>query len=228
MPILKKLKKISNTQNIGRVRFCLEYIDKQNLKNKTLVDVGSSFGWLEEQLKNSKLKSIIGIEPNQNSLEVAKKNNPDITFYKGSASSIPLSKNSCDIAVLFDVIEHVPINSEKKVFNEIARILKNDGILFLSTPYNHWLNNILDPAWYFGHRHYSFVKLIKLLNKSGFEVLKIEVRGNIWACLYMIWFYINKWIFMSYFKKINWLDRLYDKSYNKQGIHTVFLTARKS
>lgn len=228
MLILKKLKKISNIQKIGRVRICLDYVNKQTLFNRVLIDIGSSFGWLENELKNKKLKSIIGVEPNENTLFLARKNYPYAKFYKGDASNIPVKKESCDIAVLFDVIEHVPVNSENKVFKEINRILKKNGVLLLSTPFNQLINNILDPAWYFGHRHYSKELISELLEKLGFKIKTIEVRGSIWAPLYMIWFYINKWILGDLIKNFKWLEDKYDKSYKGVGIHTIYLTAVKS
>lgn len=228
MLILKKLKKISNTQKIGRVRICLEYINKQILKNKTLVDIGSSFGWLEQELVNTDLDKVIGIEPNDKALKIAKKNCSKATFLKGNAIHIPVKNKNCDIAVLFDVIEHVPVNSEKKVLKEINRVLKSGGILLLSTPFNYWVNNLLDPAWYFGHRHYSENKLINLLKSAGFQIKTIEVRGKIWASFYMIFFYINKWLFKGLFDNFKWIEEKYDNSYNGKGCHTIYLTAIKT
>lgn len=225
MLILKKLKKISNFKKTGRVRICLETIYKQALKNKVLIDIGSSFGWLEYELQNKGLKTIIGVEPNEKTLILAKKNSPETLFLKGNAANIPVKNDMCDIAVLFDVIEHVPANSEKKVLKEIKRILRKNGILLLSTPFNHWINNFLDPAWYFGHRHYSVESISKLIEKSGFVIKNIEVKGGIWALFYMIWFYINKWIFLGKINDFKWIEKKYDESYNGRGIHTLFITA---
>ena len=45
-------------------------------------------------------------------------------------------------------------NTERKALEEIKRVLKKDGNLFISTPANNF-SNFFDPAWYFGHRHYN-------------------------------------------------------------------------
>ncbi len=211
----------------GRVRVCLELVKKLRLEDKTLVDIGSSFGWLEKEIADKGLKRIVGVESNKRALEFARKNVPGVEFRGGSALKTGLVDSFSDIIVLFDVIEHVPKYSENKVFNEAGRILKKGGVLLLSTPYNHFLNNLLDPAWYFGHRHYSVRRITGLLEKSGFKIERFEVKGKIFAPIYMLWFYVNKWILQGLFKNFDWPDKIYDLSYKGPGIHTIFIKARK-
>ena len=48
----------------GRVLACLNLLKKYKLKNKTIVDIGSSFGWLEREILSfDKSVKIIGVEP---------------------------------------------------------------------------------------------------------------------------------------------------------------------
>lgn len=211
----------------GRVRVCLELVKGLKLKDKVLVDIGSSFGWLEKEILDEGLRKIVGIEPNSRALGFAKKNIPNVDFRIGNALETGLPNSFSDIVVLFDVIEHLPKLSEAKALDEIKRILKKGGVLLLSTPYNHFLNNILDPAWYFGHRHYSLGEITGLLERSGFKVDKIEIKGKLFAPIYMLWFYINKWIFANRFKNIAWLDIKYDDCYRGRGLHTIFIEAAK-
>lgn len=209
----------------GRMRVCLELTKAQNLKGRVLVDIGPSFGWLEKEIVNMGLKKIIGVEPNDRALRFARKNIPSAEFRRGNALQTGLPNSFSDVLILFDVIEHVPKHSENNVFDEARRILKRGGTLLLSTPYNHFLNNLLDPAWYFGHRHYSVSGIIDLLEKSGFKVERFEIKGKIFAPIYMIWFYINKWMFGNFFKNTVWLDKKYDDSYQGKGLHTIFIKA---
>lgn len=211
----------------GRVRVCLELVKKLELKGKILVDIGSSFGWLEKEIADMGLKRIVGVEPNKHALEFARKNVQGVEFRGGSALKTGLADSFSDIIVLFDVIEHVPKYSENKAFDEVRRILKKGGTLLLSTPYNHFLNDLLDPAWYFGHRHYSTEAITKLLKSSGFELEWIEVKGKFWTLIYLLWFYINKWMFMGIFRNFSWLDNKYDRSFEGRGINTIYILARK-
>lgn len=206
----------------GRVRVILGMVKDQSLKGKVLVDVGSSFGWLENEVQDLGLKRTIGIEPDDKVREQAEKTVKKSVFLKGNASSIPLKSSSADVVTLFDVIEHVPKGTEVSVLLEVKRILKKGGILLLSTPYSSRVN-FLDPAWFFGHRHYSPDKVKEMLAQSGFKIIKMEVRGKVWAYLYLIWLYINKWLLGGNFPQSKWLEEKYDKDYRGAGFHTIFL-----
>lgn len=222
-----KFPKYSEVPVIGRFRFCLEQLGKHNLKNKVLVDIGSSTGLMESKLVNKKLKKLIGIEPYGEAVEFSKKNIKGVEFYVSTADKLPVKNNTADIATMFDVIEHVPKNGEMDAFKEVNRILKRGGIFLLTTPHNNFFTNLLDPAWYLGHRHYEPQKIKRMIEKSGLKVKKIEVRGSIWSSLYMLWFYIMKWIFGQKLPRSEWIENKEDEGYNQKGIFTLFLEANK-
>lgn len=211
----------------GRVRICLELLKKQPLKNKVFVDVGSSFGWLEKEMVNQGLKKIIGVEPHPKALVFAQKQIKGATFKAGNAANIPVDSDSADIVALYDVIEHVPQNTEKQVFKELNRITKKGGTLLLSTPYKHPIAMFLDLAWYFGHRHYSKQQITDFLNQGGFEVEQIETRGSFFSSFFLFWFYIMKRIFGQTHPRSDWLEKLDDQGYDTGKITDIFLVATK-
>lgn len=220
---------VSKIPIVGRVRCCLELIKLQSLKGKTIADIGSSFGWLERQLAKSGAK-LIGIEPDPEAVSFAKnKSGKDATFRVGSALEIPLKDKSADIAVFFDVIEHVPAGTEKKALKEINRTLKTKGVLLLTTPNSHWFADIMDPAWYLGHRHYTYTQIEHLLRSSGFEVKSHIVRGRWTSVIYMTWFYFTKWVLSVKHPKNKWLEERDDKSYNlRNGFVTHYIEGVKN
>lgn len=211
---------------VGRFRYCLELLLNENLKGKILLDVGSSNGLLTSKLLQHGLKEIYGVEPNKSAVDFARNKISKATFFQSTADKIPLGNSKVDIVTLFDVIEHVPQNSENEVFEEIARVLKKGGVLFLSTPNNNPLTNFLDPAWYFGHRHYTETMLTGLLKKSGFKIEMSEVRGSVWSSIYMLWFYFSKWILGKRLPRNEWFESNEDEGYNKPGIFTLFIKAK--
>lgn len=211
----------------GRSRVCYSLISSEKLIGKTFVDIGCSYGWLEFLLKDKKLKKMVGIDPSESAIDNAKKNCPYAQFHVSTADNIPVGNNFADFATLFDVIEHVPVNGELKALKEINRALKKGGKLFLSTPNNNFLTNLLDPAWYLGHRHYKPETIRKFLEKSGFSVEKLEVRGGLWFSIYLLWFYFNKWILGNIMPRSTFLEEMDDKQFDKKGIHTIFAVARK-
>lgn len=211
----------------GRVKVGLSIINNLNIRGKTVVDIGSSFGWLGQQLTPLRPKEYIGIEPNLELRRQAINNNPDGKFLSGDALKIPLKDGSTDIAVLMDVIEHIPKNKERECLREINRVLKADASLVLSTPNRHILGNLLDPAWYIGHRHYEKEFIKKILKESGFYVKSITVRGNLWSFIYLFWLYFEKHVLGVKFPRNKFLEEKDDESFSKEGFHTIFVVAEK-
>jgi len=214
----------------GRVLACLNLLKSYNLKDTTLVDVGSSFGWLEKELLSiEKSIKIIGVEPDQNAVTFSNKNIKNAQFKIGDALNLPVKDKYADIITLFDVIEHVPKNTELETLAEANRILKSKGLLFLSTPNSNFFMNLLDPAFYFGHRHYKFSELKNFLSKSGFKVIKSTIKGGYWFSFYLIWLYITKRMTGNFLPRNKFLENKEAGEFlgNKIGLHTHFIVAQK-
>ena len=211
----------------GRVRVCLDLLKSCSIKGKVIVDVGSSVGWLEQAIKSSNPKKVIGTDISEITIQQARKNAPYATFILQKGVELPVKDSTADIVTLFDVVEHVPTGKEPFLLSEVYRVLKSDGQLLLSTPNSHWLANLLDPAWYFGHRHYSVSTLERLLRHAGFKVDKISTRGRAWSVLYLFHFYLTRVLTGKYTNNKKLLD-LDDDSYDKEGYATIYIAAHKN
>lgn len=217
-----------NTAIKGRVRKCIELLQSQKIKGMVVVDVGCSNGLIAHHTLMLSPKKFIGVDPSDKAIKIAKKNNPKGTFFKSTASELLAKSGSADLVIMFDVIEHVPKGTELVALKEAARVLKKGGKIILSTPHNHFLMNILDPAWYLGHRHYRLERIKGLLKNAGFKVTTAEVRGGVWFSIYLLALYVNKWIFKNPGFRNSTLESLDDTQFNKDGgIHTIFVTAVK-
>jgi 2-polyprenyl-3-methyl-5-hydroxy-6-metoxy-1,4-benzoquinol methylase len=106
-----------------------------------------------------------------------------ISFVTGDAGALPFSKDSLDSVVCLEVIEHVP--DAEILLREIARVLRPDGLLIVSTP-NKWATSPLQRRpinpyhvveWYPN----GFKKLVS----RYFEVE--EVLGQSWHSVGMTW-----------------------------------------
>jgi SAM-dependent methyltransferase len=106
-----------------------------------------------------------------------------ISFVTGDAGALPFAKDSLDSVVCLEVIEHV--SDAEIVLKEMARVLRPDGLLIVSTP-NKWTTSPLyrrpfNPyhvvEWYPG----GFKKLVS----RYFEVE--EVLGQSWHPVGMTW-----------------------------------------
>lgn len=168
-----------------------------DIKNKTVLDIGCGFGWLEYRLKD-KVKKIIGVDINEDDIRQAKNEikSDKVSFLVGSGLKLPIKSNSIDVVVASEVVEHLPKDSEEIFFKEISRVLKIKGKLLLTTPFNDIRSKLLDPAWWFiGHRHYSIKDLEKFSKKINFRRIDYEICGGFWSMLGLLNLYISKWIF---------------------------------
>lgn len=207
----------------ARHKKCFQFCG--DLEGKDILDIGSSFGWFEKMAIEAKCKSIVGIEPRKEDFYLAKKEVPGAIFKEGSALDIPFPDSSFDLIVMFDVIEHIPKNTELKTIKEIKRVLRPNGKFIISTPFFYWLSNIMDPAWYFGHRHYKAKRLTKLLEDGDFNVESVEKRGRIFELVSAILLYFFKWVFGTEIPYKDWFEKKRESEYltDKEGFETLYV-----
>jgi len=201
-----------------------------NLESKRILDIGPSFGWFERMALAAGCDQVIGLEPKSENFYAAQMEVPSAKFIEGSALNIPLEDDSFDIVVMFDVIEHLPKGSELLALNEIHRVLRKGGRMVLSTPFKHPLSCAFDPAWYFGHRHYSIEALASLANKSNFTVENIEVRGGYYEMFSSLMMYFFKWVFNTEIPFKDWFEGKKREEYlgSRRGIETLYLYGIKA
>lgn len=211
----------------GRHKACLSM---DNFKDKKILDIGCSYGWFEKFVSKD-AKEIVSIDLNEKDLETAKLevDEKNVKFEKGSALDLnKFEKDYFDIVVMFDVIEHIPKGTEKKAIDEIKKVLKKNGKLLISTPANNF-SNFFDPAWYFGHRHYSKKQMQEIFENSEFEIEKMKILGGFYELSSMILFYPFKWFFNMEIPFKEWFDKKRDEEYLKKenGFNTLFVWGRK-
>ena len=121
-------------------------------------------------------------------------------------------------------------NSETRCLREVNRVLRPGGALVLSVPAHHVIADVLDPAWYLGHRHYKTSQIIKLLQSNGFSINQIEYGGGFEESISMMFVYVFKLFGLEIpLKKV--FDKLRDREYssetNQAKFATLFVTADK-
>ncbi len=218
----------------GRSRWIIEnWLQKNELNNKRVLDIGTGFGWFEYNVK-AMVQSVYGIEPEEKGLETARRylsNEPNINLSVGSAFCLPFPDSFFDVVVAWDVIEHIPPGKEVKMLKEMERVLKNGGAMYITTPYRSFVNNYLDPAWIvMGHRHYAYSDVFKLIKHvNGVYVEDVFTKGGFWSIVNVWNLYLAKWIFhrKPFFQ--NWFYRKEDREWeNKGGIFTLCVKIRKN
>lgn len=212
----------------GRLRFCLDLIGRYDLSSKKIVDIGCSNGLIAFQLRNKNIKKYLGVDLSESAIDYAKKHATFGEYFVSFADKLPIPDAfGADLVFMFDIIEHVPKGSEARVLREACRVLKKGGKLLFTTPNNVFWANFLDPAWYFGHRHYKKDEIVKLFESNDLHVVESGVVGSVWSYFYLIWHYVSKWIFKNKLSNNQLLMDKDEEGFKKKGIHTLYIIAEK-
>lgn len=197
-------------------------------KNKKLLDVGCWTGqFISLALEST--SNVYGIDPGKEAISYAKHKYKKAHFKVGTADELPYKNSSFDVVTFLEVIEHIPKESETKSLLEICRVLKPKGILVLSTPSNHPLSILLDPAYFMiGHRHYGVKQLSTMIKTSGFDILEIKKTGGLARLISLIVDSMVKHGLKRTFKHPAWLDQLIEREYTKGGFAQLHVIARKA
>jgi SAM-dependent methyltransferase len=187
------------TEQLHGIRLrATRFVAEDDIRGRDVLDIGCGYGWFELFAISKGVRSIAGIEVSEQDLETARRHIdlPNVRLDVASATSLPFADESFDTVVCWEVLEHIPPNTERKAFQEICRVLRPDGSLYLSTPHASISARLFDPAWWLiGHRHYSIVGLRQLAESAGLTVDVLEVRGGRWLMASILNLYIAKWIF---------------------------------
>ena len=156
-------------------RKLFEFLDPQT--NDLFLDIGCGTGNYAIALAEKGL-DFTGVEPSEKMLDIARSKQPDMKWFTGQAENIPVGDSIFDAAIATLTIHHWK-NLEKS-FNEIARVLKEDGkiVFFTATPMQmegYWLNHyfpkmLLDSIIQMP----SFERIALALDKSGFQFVNTE------------------------------------------------------
>ena len=108
-------------------------------------------------------------------------------FVCASISKIPVEDNSADIIVSFETIEHVDPQTQNDFMLEAQRMLKEDGLLIISTPNREIYSELFDYRNPFHVKEFSrsefhqflsnYFKYIKMF-RQGFEVVSLLNNGK--------------------------------------------------
>ena len=214
----------------GRCRYCCDWLSAESITRKKVLEIGCGIGWFTLNCAEKNVGHYVGIEHQRNNLFAAENNISDsrIEFQEASALELPYPDQSFDTLVIFDVIEHLPIDSEPQLFNEMFRVLKEGGKIFLSTPYASKISMVTDPAyWLIGHRHYSIKKLIQFGSDVGLLTKSVQIKGRVYEIVALFNLYLSKWIFRRspFFENI--IDKKINEEYKGTGYMTIFINYQK-
>ncbi len=191
---------------LARRRYICELLGTVISSQMKIINVGAGTGWVELFLVEKVIDGqLVALEPDVQTREALKRNvkKHGVTVPELVDGVIPFADGYFDLCVSFDVIEHVSKGTEQEFLKELFRVVRPGGLIILSTPNKGLLINLLDPAYYFGHRHYSAGDFENWAKKLGISLNKTWTGGTVIDLLWLYNVYVTKWIFrrMPFFKR---------------------------
>lgn len=205
-PDIPELRKWHNTYVVNhkaRVAFDFNLVRKNVLPNSRILEVGSIPLLLTAAFARSQF-AVTGVDiaPGRYRSSIERLGVP-ILQCDIENSELPIESNSYDAVIFFELFEHLRINL---IFTmqEVYRVLKPDGSLFLSSPnlrsfeglknflfHNHSYSccgdiyaeyEKLETLGHMGHvREYTSTEVIEFLKKIGFTIIQLIYRGRYYS-----------------------------------------------
>lgn len=162
--------------------FYSEFISMiEPLKPNKILDAGCGEGFSLNKLKENNIgKKLEGLEYSKTAINLGEKVFPQINIKRGSVYDIPYKRDSFDIVVCTEVLEH--LEDTKKALSEIMRVSRKYAIFSVPNEPFFMLSNLLrgKNLKRFGNdeghlNHWTIYSFQKLLNKNGFKIKKLKL-----------------------------------------------------
>jgi 2-polyprenyl-3-methyl-5-hydroxy-6-metoxy-1,4-benzoquinol methylase len=153
-----------------------------------LLDVGCALGYFLEVAKESGF-DVYGVEISSFSSKIAQEKFGAAVVFNGILEQCPFQENEFDVITMFDLLEHT--RNPLKVLKRAKSLLKNDGIISLTTPNaSGLLKFMFGKRWihYKAEHLYYFSKdgISKLADEAGLKVLSITNSRKTFNMEYVI------------------------------------------
>lgn len=156
-------------------------------EKRRMLDVGSALGDSLAEAKKLGWKKVEGVELSEYAAKESRKRGLKVKI--GTLCDAKYSSDRFDVVTLQDVIEHV--KNPLPEMEEVYRVLKPGGIVFLVTPdIGGWWARLLGPFWYHykpGEHimYFSQATLRNVLKKSKFKNIETARTYHIMSVEYV-------------------------------------------
>jgi SAM-dependent methyltransferase len=149
----------------------------------TVLDLGSGTGRFTPALAEAFGGPVFGVEPSERMRQVAEQTGrrPDVHYLAGSAESIPLPDEACDLVLMFLAFHHV--RDRQAAATEIRRVVRPGARILLRSTFSDRMPDLLWHRFFPGARRVeqqmfpSLTEVVRLFDEAGITVVALdEVR----------------------------------------------------
>lgn len=204
-----------------QARMILAAIERHKKRGR-LLDIGCGPGFILDEAQRRGW-SVDGIDPSRWAREYCQKKF-GILIYQGYVNNAPFDDKSFDAIIMSDAIEHV--SDPKGALKNVRRMMKNDGVLYLSTPdIDSFLSKLLRARWWGINKYHLFYftrnTMQKMLESAGLKPIKYLSYPRIFSFHYWSGRLATYDSFLAkipkMFTKIKWLgDRVFKVTLHDQ------------
>jgi len=122
---------------------------------------------------------VIGVDAYKEAITYAKKKYPHVVFLVADAHELPFNKNTFDLCICYETIEHV--ENPQKMLQEIGRVIKRNGKAIVAMDSGSLLFKIVwwfwektkGKVWQGAHLHpFTYNELEQTIKEAGFNIEK--------------------------------------------------------
>lgn len=137
--VLGKSSKRVEEDHLARYEFAKNYVS-----NKRVLDIACGSGYGSKMLIEAGATEVYGVDIDQDAISYAtdKYAEAGLHFVCESASKVSFPQKHFDVVVSFETIEHLDDDIRSKYIEVIKNVLKDDGVIILSTP-----NKLITSPW---------------------------------------------------------------------------------
>jgi 2-polyprenyl-3-methyl-5-hydroxy-6-metoxy-1,4-benzoquinol methylase len=167
-----------NAENQSGVRPDLSYPNRmdqmryfealQYCKEKIVLDIACGVGWGTYLLSKAGSKFVYGVDISDSAILDATKfySQCNIEYLVSNSDQIPLGDETVDVIVCLETLEHV--SNPQHFFYELSRVLREKGILILSSPNAVLYKTNLKPYNPYHYEEYTKDEICEFANNSRF------------------------------------------------------------
>jgi len=181
LPVRPRKKWDSIEQYVEYLRHFMAYkYAKKFVKGKSVLEIGCGMGYGANYLSKF-VSNIIAIDISKKCVMHChtKHKIEKLNFLQASGLSVPLKDGSIDVALSFQVIEHIEPKKVKDYLSEVKRVLRDGGVFIVSTPNKKLRLLSFQKPWNPEHKkEYDYKEFKKMLGNVFEEVKVYGLKGS--------------------------------------------------